>query len=82
MNEFSHSNAGPINRCSFEDWIFLTRSSIYAACIAAQVRTHMAEGRGAPGDEDMDRFSEEAGAITDHWLDRQYASVQKKRSAP
>jgi hypothetical protein len=36
---------------------------LYGAMIANQVRDHMKEGRGAPTEEDMKRFIEEALAI-------------------
>lgn len=35
----------------------------YGASFAIMVRDHMMEGRGAPTDEDVERFCEESGAV-------------------
>ena len=41
----------------------------YGAMVAGQVLRYMAEGRGAPDDEAMDRFVEEAEAVADLQLE-------------
>lgn len=37
--------------------------AVFGACIARQVGDHFNEGNGAPSEEDMDRFVEEADSI-------------------
>lgn len=39
--------------------------AVYGAMVALQVHKHMDEGRGAPDDEDMRRFVEEAHAVAE-----------------
>jgi hypothetical protein len=50
-----------------EDGVFLSDEQIYCATfgsmVARQVMDHIATGRGAPGDDDMDRFVEEANTV-------------------
>lgn len=51
----------------WEQWKAQMRVSIAGASIARQAHDKMAQGRGAPDEEDMKRYAEEAGAIADLW---------------
>lgn len=57
----------PFSRYSFDDWVFLVRTSIIGSMIANQVTDHMRQGKGAPDKEAMARFAEEAAAVADLW---------------
>lgn len=54
----------------FDAWKAQMRVSIQAAAIVRQCFDKMAEGRAAPDKDDMDRYTEEAGAIADLWEER------------
>jgi len=43
--------------------------SIFGPVVARQVLDHMAAGRGAPTDHDMERFRDEADAVALHMLE-------------
>jgi hypothetical protein len=64
-----HSCFGPspLTRHSFEDWVFLVRTSIIGGMIANQVTEWAKRGHGSPTKEAMARFAEEAAAVADLW---------------
>ncbi len=49
------------------EWRETVGAAIYGTMIAAQVMDFMREGRGAPGPEEMRRFSVEADAVAYLW---------------
>lgn len=52
---------------NFDTWKQSMRVAIQAASIARQCHDKMARGLGAPDEDDMRRFAEEAAAIADLW---------------
>jgi hypothetical protein len=50
-------------------WIDMMHVSIMGASIARQSHDHMRDGRGAPEADDMRRFTDEAEALADLWME-------------
>lgn len=47
----------------------LIKASIYGAMIARLAQDKLAEGRGAPDENDMRNFAEEAEAVVELWME-------------
>ena len=52
---------------NWDEWRRQMRVAIQAAAIVRQCFDKMAEGRGAPDEDDMIRYAEEAEAVADLW---------------
>jgi len=57
----------PLN--DFETWKLHMRVAIQAASITRECHDKMARGAGAPDEDDMRRYAEEAGALADLWVE-------------
>lgn len=59
-----------MNLNNFDEWKRFMRASIQSASIVKQCHWKMERGAGAPDEDDMNRYIEEAGAIADLWEER------------
>lgn len=53
----------------YQAWIDMMHVSIMGASIARQAHDHMREGRGAPEADDIRRFTDDAEALADLWME-------------
>jgi hypothetical protein len=64
----------------YEDWVAHMRVGIMSASIAHECHDKMRRGWGAPDEDDMRRFAEDAGALADLWQDSITRAAEEEKT--